>query len=120
MVQRGSITCTLSRTRVGLPCAACREPMEPLDLLLEPVDRCKQHGVWFDKGELEAVVRVCLASAPVAAAPSETDAVTDPAAAQPIPNCTIDVVAMGLDTTAEIATRAGFTSVILDILGGLF
>jgi Zn-finger nucleic acid-binding protein len=38
------------------PCPACRRPMDPVELWVIPLDRCREHGVWFDRHELEAVL----------------------------------------------------------------
>jgi len=43
-------------TRDSLPCASCGHAMETMLLFQVPVDRCGDHGVWFDAGELDRVV----------------------------------------------------------------
>lgn len=46
-------------SRAALPCAVCREPMQPLRVRDVSIDRCAQHGVWFDRHELgELLFRV--------------------------------------------------------------
>lgn len=46
-------------SRTALPCAVCREPMQPLHVRGVSIDRCAQHGVWFDRAELgELLLRV--------------------------------------------------------------
>lgn len=45
-----------SESRLPLPCIACRSPMETLRLFDVPIDRCKAHGVWFDRDELQTVL----------------------------------------------------------------
>jgi len=41
-------------------CPVCRKKMEPVELSVEPpveIDKClHNHGLWFDKGELEQVM----------------------------------------------------------------
>ncbi len=43
------------------PCPVCRKPMREVQTDTDPpvvVDRCaRRHGLWFDRGELRAVVR---------------------------------------------------------------
>jgi Zn-finger nucleic acid-binding protein len=38
------------------PCAACRQPMDPVSLGTVALDRCASHGVWFDSHELAGVL----------------------------------------------------------------
>jgi Zn-finger nucleic acid-binding protein len=38
------------------PCPSCREPMERVELMVIPLDRCAEHGVWFDRRELETAL----------------------------------------------------------------
>jgi len=38
------------------PCPDCSEPMERVELLEVPIDRCHRHGLWFDKLELETAL----------------------------------------------------------------
>lgn len=42
--------------RVRIKCPSCGELMEAQLLNRVPIDRCKAHGVWFDRGELQAVL----------------------------------------------------------------
>ncbi|MEJ7599074.1 MAG: zf-TFIIB domain-containing protein [Kofleriaceae bacterium] len=42
--------------RAPLPCARCAEPMETLALFDVPIDRCLDHGLWFDADELSSVL----------------------------------------------------------------
>jgi hypothetical protein len=37
-------------------CPFCRTPMERLEILVVPVDRCPPHGWWFDIHELETTL----------------------------------------------------------------
>jgi Zn-finger nucleic acid-binding protein len=38
-------------------CVVCRRPMQPVSLGTVALDRCVEHGVWFDATELAAVLR---------------------------------------------------------------
>jgi Zn-finger nucleic acid-binding protein len=40
-----------------LPCPVCATPMPTALLFGIEIDRCREHGVWFDKGEIDDVVR---------------------------------------------------------------
>lgn len=122
---QGSVTCEISKTRAGLKCAECGESMQPLDLMHEPVDRCKQHGIWFDKHELRAVVERVKATAPAATAASVVhhestaslvgDAVTDAY----VMNVAIEAAASGIEIAGETA-GSGIGEAILEIIGGIF
>ncbi len=39
------------------PCAACKKPMQMVDLGSVQLDRCTEHGVWFDANELTMLLR---------------------------------------------------------------
>lgn len=39
------------------PCAECAAAMQTVDLGSVALDRCAQHGVWFDANELAALLR---------------------------------------------------------------
>jgi Zn-finger nucleic acid-binding protein len=39
------------------PCAVCARPMQPVSLGAVALDRCVEHGVWFDATELAAVLK---------------------------------------------------------------
>ena len=39
-----------------LRCPSCGEPLVRSNLEPAEIDTCPQHGVWFDRGELEAVL----------------------------------------------------------------
>lgn len=39
------------------PCAVCGKPMAPVSLGGVALDRCTEHGVWFDHAELAAVLK---------------------------------------------------------------
>jgi Zn-finger nucleic acid-binding protein len=43
----------VARAEPPLPCPACGEPMQATEVHEIPIDRCSQHGVWFDRLELE-------------------------------------------------------------------
>jgi len=44
----------------GRKCPVCRKKMRPVELSIEPaveIDKCPHnHGLWFDKGELEQIM----------------------------------------------------------------
>ena len=121
----GEVSCEISKTRAGLRCAECGESMQPLDLMHEPVDRCRQHGIWFDKHELRAVVERVKAAAPATPTASVVhhestaslvgDAVTDAY----VMNVAIEAAASGIEIVGE-TTGSGIGEAILDIIGGLF
>ena len=49
------------------PCPLCRQPLGHTTLGTIEVDRCDQkHGIWFDAGELEHVLRASTAGVAVA------------------------------------------------------
>jgi Zn-finger nucleic acid-binding protein len=39
-----------------IPCPRCRTPMAAAALLAVPVDRCAEHGIWFDTEELSTAL----------------------------------------------------------------
>lgn len=39
------------------PCAACKQPMLMVNLGSVELDRCAEHGVWFDANELTLLLR---------------------------------------------------------------
>src|SRR5262249_48900046 len=39
------------------PCAVCARAMQPVSLGTVALDRCVEHGVWFDATELAAVLK---------------------------------------------------------------
>ena len=39
------------------PCAECTTPMQTLNLGSVALDRCAQHGVWFDANEMTTLLR---------------------------------------------------------------
>lgn len=43
--------------REARPCAVCARPMKPVSLGTVALDRCAEHGVWFDATELAAALR---------------------------------------------------------------
>ncbi len=120
----GTISCEISKTRAGLRCAVCSESMQPLDLMQEPVDRCKQHGIWFDKHELRAVVERVKAR-PAAPAPSVVDhpstasLVADAVTDAYVLEVAIDAAASGIEVVGEVA-GSGIGEAILEIIGGIF
>lgn len=38
-------------------CAVCKQPMQTVNLGTVALDRCAQHGVWFDADELAALLK---------------------------------------------------------------
>jgi Zn-finger nucleic acid-binding protein len=121
----GSIACEISKTRTGLFCAECGESMQPLDLMQEPVDRCKHHGIWFDQHELRAVVDRVRRAAPavrherVVHHPSNASLVADAVTDAYVLDVAIDAAASGIEIVGEVA-GSGIGEVILEILGGIF
>jgi hypothetical protein len=45
-----------TRTGTPRPCPACTTPMATLTLAGIDLDRCTEHGIWFDPSELPAVL----------------------------------------------------------------
>ena len=43
--------------RQPLPCPNCRDPMGTWTLHRVSIDRCATHGLWFDRDELQVVLR---------------------------------------------------------------
>nr|MBA3542295.1 zf-TFIIB domain-containing protein [Deltaproteobacteria bacterium] len=39
------------------PCAECKAPMQLVNLANVALDRCAQHGVWFDADELTVLLK---------------------------------------------------------------
>jgi Zn-finger nucleic acid-binding protein len=95
----------ISNARLGLPCATCGHAMEPLRLFDVPVDRCKTHGVWFDKDELAAVLQ--RSGAHVEPKPTAEPAKSDTSA--------LEVVG---DVVGGVA--GGIVAITLEVLGGIF
>lgn len=54
-----------TQKRAALRCAECAQRMEAAALLDVPLDRCRDHGVWFDRNELAQVLLRCHAPIPV-------------------------------------------------------
>lgn len=118
----GSVTCEISKTRAGLRCAECGESMQPLELMHEPVDRCKEHGIWFDKHELRAVVERVKAAAPAASVvhhESTASLVGDAVMDAYVMNVAIEAAASGIEIAGETA-GSGIGEAILDVIGGIF
>ncbi|HUS28507.1 MAG TPA: zf-TFIIB domain-containing protein [Kofleriaceae bacterium] len=46
-----------STEQAALACPMCTHAMQPVHLGVMPVDHCTMHGVWFDGGELQHVLR---------------------------------------------------------------
>ena len=51
------------------PCPVCAQPLRrmPIEQAQVDVDACAQHGVWFDRDELQRVIRAVAPPAPTAA-----------------------------------------------------
>lgn len=45
------------QARQPLPCPTCREAMGTWTLHAIAIDRCPNHGLWFDRDELQIVLR---------------------------------------------------------------
>lgn len=101
-----SLAFVTSASRERLPCAACRSPMEALLLFSIAVDRCKHHGIWFDKHELEHVLSRSSHARPRPATPA-----VDAGAA-------LDVAAAGVEVAVEAAS-SGVIEILLEVLGGI-
>ena len=60
MPVQGGKGCRMEETKGAarrvLACPVCRGPMATLRRGLVEVDRCDEHGVWLDRGELEQVL----------------------------------------------------------------
>jgi Zn-finger nucleic acid-binding protein len=95
--------------RERLPCATCRQPMEPLLLYAVAVDRCTQHGVWFDRHELGLVLErsARLRARPVVHAHGHGSTTA------------LDVAAVGVEIAFD-AAESGVIDAVLEVLGGLF
>lgn len=42
--------------RSAIACPVCSQPMLTLGLFEISIDRCREHGIWFDKTELDRVI----------------------------------------------------------------
>jgi Zn-finger nucleic acid-binding protein len=81
---RGTLVTLPWATRSGeaRACPECTQPMRTVGLAGVALDRCFDHGIWFDAGELQAVMRkaeafpVENAPTPVQAAPPRAIAAT--------------------------------------------
>lgn len=92
------------------PCAACSEPMDALALYGVPVDRCVNHGVWFDRDELATVLERANAAPPTL----ETPVMSLVPVAVASPNTTGIDAGDALYVAADVVT-SGFD--IVDIAG---
>jgi Zn-finger nucleic acid-binding protein len=68
----------------GRICPACRRRLAPVTFAGVSIDYCASHGTWFDRGEIECVVRA-------ARAPAATN-VTSLAPDQPDSSWVLEVV----------------------------
>jgi Zn-finger nucleic acid-binding protein len=125
----GTYSCELSKARFGLRCAVCRVPMLPINLVREPIDRCKEHGIWFDKHELRAVIEridrnisatpTTRGRAPGQARPREHHAVAGAVADTLAFDVAVEGLVTGVQVAGEVAT-SGAIDALLEILGGIF
>ncbi len=91
--------------RAALMCAICAEPMETLVVRDTPVDRCPQHGVWFDANELAHVLAAVAVAVPATAA-----AAADPGRESIVPELVEGGAELAIDAAAgagEVAELAG-------------
>jgi Zn-finger nucleic acid-binding protein len=68
-VERNLADAAAPRSRSARRCPRCRARLETVDLPAErgavPIERCgRNDGLWFDRGELQAVVAACLPAGP--------------------------------------------------------
>jgi Zn-finger nucleic acid-binding protein len=122
----GSYSCEVSKVRTGLACAECGETMQALNLVREPIDRCKQHGIWFDKHELRAVIERIgrNISATPAGRPTGKPRPRPPAISTGLADSlafdiAIEGAAAGVEVIGEIAV-SGALEALLEIIGGIF
>jgi Zn-finger nucleic acid-binding protein len=92
-----------TEARAALMCAICAEPMETLVVRDTAVDRCAQHGIWFDANELAHVL------APVAAAAYV-------AAAEPHRSTTGELAEDGIELAVDVADVAVEATDAADVL----
>jgi Zn-finger nucleic acid-binding protein len=124
----GTYSCELSTVRRGLLCAECGQTMQAINLVREPIDRCKQHGIWFDKHELRAVIERIgreISATPDhrrRPAPRKTstrgEVVTGVADALAF-DLAVDGIATSVEVVGEVAA-SGALDALLELLGGIF
>lgn len=114
--------------RETIPCIACGDAMEPLRVHGIAIDRCRPHGFWFDRDELQAVLH---ASGRVLPSPSASPVPSSKPALAPSPTDGA-VIAVDVATSAvaegtlvlggEVASGIGegILDAIAGVLGGLF
>lgn len=61
-------------SRAALPCASCEQPMDTLVYGTIEIDRCRRHGVWFDRNELGALLLLSAAAPATVAATARAGA----------------------------------------------
>jgi Zn-finger nucleic acid-binding protein len=115
-----SLEWSIVEDRARLPCATCREPMDALMLLDVPVDRCRPHGVWFDKSELSRVLENVAAPPPAVILPVPVPPIAPDTIGSTLAFEVAGEVALG--SAAEIAGEVGVgvVEVILEVIGAIF
>lgn len=109
--------------RAALMCAICAAPMETLVVQDTAVDRCPQHGVWFDAKELAHVLAAVAAVAPLAVAQAQAHAQAQSAGSDAA-SIAGEVVEGGaelaIDAAAEAADAASAAGEVVETGGGVF
>ncbi len=83
-LQLPRLTPRLDRER-RLPCAVCSAPMQKVMFESIELDRCEEHGVWFDDGELERLATTAMLEAGLTKMPEREPERPRPAAHAPLP-----------------------------------
>lgn len=105
----------VSKKRIGLSCASCRQTMETLLLFGVPVDRCHSHGVWFDKDELaETLRRSASHTQPTPVGNNDGAWVAADVAGE----VAIDTAVVA--TSVAIEATPGILEGVLDVIAGIF
>jgi Zn-finger nucleic acid-binding protein len=99
--------------RAALMCAICSQPMETLVVRDTPVDRCVQHGIWFDVNELAHVLSP-------AAAVAMTAATAQVPTNQAQASSTTDIAGEGLEVAVDVTDLALEASEVVETGGGVF
>ncbi|HWO20509.1 MAG TPA: zf-TFIIB domain-containing protein [Kofleriaceae bacterium] len=102
--------------RATLMCAICGQPMETIVVRDTPVDRCVQHGIWFDANELAHVLSPAAAVAMTAAAVQVS---THQAQEQAQTSSALDVAGEGIELAVDVADLA-LASEVVETGGGVF
>lgn len=76
------------------PCPVCSVPLEEISLHSEKVDRCPQcNGIYFDKGELESIIKLVDLVNSVQLSEEEIDTI-DPSEHERKLHCSVDQTLM--------------------------